>query len=186
MPTLPPSNLSALEQLRRAFDQGQTLPALPEAESAGTETALAYEILAYDAWSRGVPGWAFICFEAAADLAERDAQKESAAEARRRGQRVLDHRFPPYDSDADALADVRAWAQARLLEVFPPRAEEEVRSAPLTVALKHRWMFRLVQSHRSDRRLRFEELAVRFQLSSSASVSSQTQLKTRQSSGRSS
>ena len=79
MPTLPPSNLSALEQLRRAFDQGQTLPALPEAESAGTETALAYEILAYDAWSRGVPGWAFICFEAAADLAERDAQKESAA-----------------------------------------------------------------------------------------------------------
>ena len=124
-----------------------------------------YAALAHEALADELPGWAFICFEAAADHADREVDLTAAASARQRAQQVLDQHFPPFSSDAECLATVSVWAVLRA-EELRRRApgEHPFATAAATLAAKHRWMFRLVQTVRLGRSFRLDTLFLRFQL----------------------
>ncbi len=125
-----------------------------------------YELLAYEAQSRAHPGWAFVCFEAAATHAAQAGEQARTVSIRQRASELLEAEFPPFADDAEFLEDVRRWARERAAELGANATPADDGSALVakTLALKHRWMFRLVQSQRTGRHYRLDALFDRFRL----------------------
>jgi hypothetical protein len=155
----------ALARLRVMFDADGLGPASlagafwldliasPRGANDGGES---YELLAYDALARARPEWACICLRAAAAAYEAAGQPEEQAAATARAERVRAERFPAYASEGERLAEVAAWARARLAEwlrLTDERAAAELRGdadlfegagalANPVVARRLRWFFR--------------------------------------------
>jgi len=149
----------------------------PPADDDALAQGQFYELLGYDALCVDRPGWAYVCLRACQLGYSRSGRTEDVARIRDAAQAVLEAYFPPYDDDLAVLADIRRWLWARAAQVAAiPGVEDALRAMPgagadlpdpvkdRAVALKHRWLFRLVRTRQVGRVFRMDEVFARFPL----------------------
>jgi len=149
----------------------------PPADDDALAQGQFYELLGYDALCIDRPGWAYVCLRACQLGYGRGGRTDDVVRVRDAAQAVLEAFFPPYDDDLAVLADIRRWLWARAAQVAAlPGVEDALKALPgassdlpdpvkdRAVALKHRWLFRLVRTRQLGRVFRMDEVFARFPL----------------------